>query len=89
MLVGIAFHWYCGGHFESLELLHSLFPQHLLFHTEGCTGYSHFKPQDELFNAEMYAYEIIEDLNHGVNAFIAWNMVVDFNRWSKSCQKFL
>ena len=76
---GIAFHWYTGGHFESLEKLHHLFPNLLLFHTEGCTGYSHFKPQDELFNAEMYAYEIIEDFNHGVNAFIDWNMVLDFH----------
>ncbi len=79
MLVGIAFHWYTGSHFDSLETLHHLFPHHLLFHTEGCTGYSHFKAQDELFNAELYAYEIIEDINHGIHAFIDWNMVLDFN----------
>lgn len=30
----------------------------------------------------MYAYEIIEDFNHGVNAFIDWNLVLDFKRWS-------
>lgn len=82
MLNGIAFHWYTGGHFDSLEKLHTLFPQLLLFHTEGCTGYSHFKAQDELNNAEMYAYEIIEDFNHGVNAFIDWNLVLDYKRWS-------
>ena len=75
---GIAFHWYTGGHFDSLETLHHLFPTLLLFHT-------HFKPQDELFNAEMYAYEIMEDFNHGVNAFIDWNLVLDFKRWSESC----
>lgn len=85
MLNGIAFHWYTGGHFASLEELHHLFPNHLLFHTEGCTGYSHFKSQDELLNAEMYAHEIIEDFNHGTNAFIDWNMVLDFKRRSKSC----
>lgn len=79
---GIAFHWYTGGHFNSLERLHHLFPNLLLFHTEGCTGYSHFKPQDELFNAEMYAHEIIEDFNHNVNAFIDWNMVLDYKRRS-------
>lgn len=78
---GIAFHWYTGGHFESLKELNYLFPDLLLFHTEGCTGYSHFKPQDELFNAEMYAYEIIEDFNHGVNCFIDWNLVLDYKRW--------
>lgn len=81
---GIAFHWYTGGHFDSLEKLHQLFPNQLLFHTEGCTGYSHFRPQDEQANAEMYAYEIIEDFNHGVNSFIDWNIVLDFKRRSKS-----
>lgn len=76
---GIAFHWYTGGHFNSLEKLRELFPNLLLLHTEGCTGYSHFRPQDELANAEMYAYEIIEDFNHGVNGFVDWNIVLDFN----------
>ncbi|MCI8760555.1 MAG: glycoside hydrolase family 30 protein [Clostridia bacterium] len=78
MQSGIAFHWYTGGHFESLERLRHMFPNLLLFHTEGCTGYSHFKPQDELFNAEMYAYEIMEDFNHGTNGFIDWNIVLDY-----------
>lgn len=66
------------GHFENLEAFHHLFPNLLLFHTEGCTGYSHFKPQDELKNAEMYAYEIIEDFNHGANCFIDWNILLDY-----------
>ncbi len=86
---GIAFHWYTGGHFESLSKLRDLFPKHLLLHTEGCTGYSHFKPQDELFNCEMYANEIIEDFNHGVNAFIDWNIVLNYKRWTKPYQKLL
>lgn len=67
-----------GGHFESLERLYHLFPHLLLVHTEGCTGYSYFKPQDELANAEMYAYEIMEDFNHGVSMFIDWNLVLDY-----------
>lgn len=85
---GIAFHWYTGGHFESLERLHHLFPNLLLFHTEGCTGYSHFKPQDELFNAEMYAYEIMEDFNHGANAFIDWNLVLDYKGGPNSVKNY-
>ena len=75
---GIAFHWYTGTHFENLKILHDLFPNKLLIHTEGCTGYSKFKPQDELFNAQMYASEIIGDLNNGVNGFIDWNIVLDY-----------
>lgn len=75
---GIAFHWYTGTHFENLKILHDLFHDKLLIHSEGCTGYSKFKPQDELFNAQMYASEIIGDLNNGVNGFIDWNLVLDY-----------
>lgn len=76
---GIAFHWYTGTHFENIKLLNDIFPDKLLIHTEGCTGYSKFKPKDELFNANMYAEEIIGDLNAGINAFIDWNIVLDYN----------
>lgn len=34
---GIAFHWYTGDHFENIELVKNMFPDKLLFHTEGCT----------------------------------------------------
>ena len=75
---GIAFHWYTGTHFENLKILHDLFPDKLLIHSEGCTGYSKFNPNDELFNAQMYASEIIGDFNSGINGFIDWNMVLDY-----------
>ena len=76
---GIAYHWYSGTHYENLQILHNLFPNKLLIHTEGCTGYSKFKPEDELFNSEMYASQIIGDFNSSANAFIDWNMVLDFH----------
>ncbi len=78
-IAGVAFHWYTGTHFENVELVHKLFPSKLIFQTEGCTGYSNFKPQDELFNAELYASEIIGDFNSGANAFVDWNLVLDYN----------
>lgn len=76
---GIAFHWYTGSYFENLDIIHKAFPNKLLIHTEGCTGFSNFKPEDELFNAEMYATEIIGDLNNGTNCFVDWNLVLDYN----------
>lgn len=76
---GIAFHWYTGSFFENLKELNKLFPDKLLIQTEGCTGYSKFKNKDQLFNAELYANEIIGDLNSGVNGFIDWNLVLDYN----------
>lgn len=75
---GMAFHWYTGNHFENIALTHQLFPDKLLFHTEGCTGYSAFKEKDELFNAEMYANDILGDLNAGIHGFIDWNLVLDY-----------
>lgn len=76
---GAAFHWYTGSNFENVKLFHNLFPNKLLIHSEGCTGYSNFRPKDELFNAELYASEIIGDFNSGTNAFIDWNLVLDYN----------
>lgn len=76
---GIAFHWYTGSFFENLKEINNCYPDKLLIHTEGCTGYSKFEPKDELFNAEMYASEIIGDLNCNVNCFVDWNLVLDYN----------
>ena len=75
---GVGFHWYTGSYFENLKKVNELYPEKLLIHTEGCTGYSKFKPKDELFNAELYASEIIGDLNSYTNAFIDWNLVLDY-----------
>lgn len=74
---GIAFHWYTGDHFENIQLVHNSFPGKLLIHTEGCTGYSKFNPNDEVKNAEIYGHDIIGDLNSGINGYIDWNMVLD------------
>ena len=76
---GIAFHWYTGDHFENIELTHDTFPNKLLFHTEGCTGYSKFNPNEEVKNGEMYAHDILGDLNSGINAFLDWNLILDHN----------
>ncbi len=75
---GFAFHWYTGDHFENIQLLREKYPDKLLFHTEGCTGYSRFKKDDEVKNAEIYAHDIIGDLNYGTNAYLDWNMVLDY-----------
>lgn len=75
---GIALHYYTGDHFENIELLKQLFPNKLIFHTEGCTGYSKFRVQDEVKNAEIYAHDILGDLNAGINAYIDWNLALDY-----------
>ena len=76
---GFAYHWYTGDHFENLNLLHQKYPDKLLIHTEGCTGFSNFNSNDEIRNAELYAHDILGDLNHGCNAYIDWNLLLDNN----------
>ena len=71
---GIAFHWYTGDHFENISLCHDAFPDKLLFHTEGCSGYN----RENSYHHE-YAYDIIGDLNAGVNGYIDWNILLDYN----------
>lgn len=77
MISGIAFHWYTGDHFENIALCREMFPNLLLFHTEGCTGFSNFNEEDEVKNAQIYAHDIMGDLNAGVNAYIDWNLMLD------------
>ena len=74
---GIAYHYYSGDHFENIQLTHDAFPGKLLIHTEGCTGYSKFNPNDEIHNGEIYGHDILGDLNSGANAYIDWNLVLD------------
>lgn len=76
---GVAFHWYTGDHFENISLIKEIFPGKILIHTEGCTGYSKFNSKDEEKNAEIYAHDILGDLNAGVNAYIDWNMCLNYN----------
>ncbi len=77
-IAGVAFHWYTGDHFENIKLVREAFPGKLLIHTEGCTGYSKFNPNDEVANAEIYAHDMLGDLNNGVNGYLDWNMILDF-----------
>lgn len=76
-VAGIAYHYYSGDHFENIKLTRDFFPGKILFHTEGCTGYSKFNPNDEVQNGEIYGHDIIGDLNAGANGYIDWNLVLD------------
>lgn len=69
---GIAFHWYSGNHFENIALCREFFPDKLLFHTEGCFGISENNSYHNL-----YAHDIAEDLNAGVNGYMDWNILLD------------
>lgn len=76
MIDGIAFHWYTGDHFEAIGLARDAFPGKELIFTEGCVEYSRFDAS-QLYNAQMYAHDIIGNLNAGMTGFIDWNIMLD------------
>ncbi len=79
IISGIGIHWYTGDYFENVKKCRDIFKDKLIFHTEGCVGFSHYKTEDEIKNANMYAHDIIGDLNSGVTAYIDWNILLDNN----------
>jgi glucosylceramidase len=76
MVDGVAFHWYSGDHFEAIKLTREVFPEKELIFTEGCVEYSRFGT-NQLHNAQMYAHDIIGNLNAGMTGFIDWNILLD------------
>ncbi|WML49071.1 glucosylceramidase [Neobacillus sp. PS3-34] len=77
MVQGIAFHWYTGEHFDAIKLVREKFPDKKLIFTEGCVEYSRFSEAGQLANAQMYAYDIIGNINAGMNSFIDWNILLN------------
>ncbi len=74
---GVAVHWYSGDHFESLSMIHDRFPDKRIVFSEACIEYSIYKENSQLRNARMYAHELIGSLNHGLNLFLDWNLLLD------------
>lgn len=77
MVAGIAFHWYSGDHFEALSMIHDKFPDKKLILSEACIEYCKFAADDFLKNAQKYAHDMIGNMNHGMNGFYDWNIVLD------------
>lgn len=74
---GAALHWYTGDHFEAIELIRKQYPDKEVFFTEGCVEYSRFADSGEVEKAEMYAHDILGNLNAGISASLDWNLLLD------------
>lgn len=77
MVTGVAFHWYSGDHFEVLKMIREKYPDKKLMLSEACIEYRKFSKEDFLDNAQKYAHDIIGNLNHGMNLFMDWNILLD------------
>ncbi len=73
----IAFHWYDGSHFEELKKVHEKYPNLKLIESEMCCGYSPYNDVKWIKDAELYANEIIGNLNNYMNIYMDWNMLLD------------
>lgn len=76
MVAGVAFHWYTGDHFDAVRIVRDRFPELDLVFSEGCVEYSRLGT-DQLANAQMYAHDMIGNLNAGMNLFLDWNILLD------------
>ena len=77
MITGLAFHWYSGDHFEALDLVREKFPDKKLILSESCLEFSKFDAAMEGINAAKLAHDMIGNLNHGMNAFYDWNVLLN------------
>lgn len=77
MISGLAFHWYSGDHFDALQMIKELYPEKKLLLSEACIEYGKYAADDYLRNAQKYAHDMIGNLNHGMNSFFDWNLILD------------
>ena len=73
----IAFHWYTGSYFEELNKVHKKYPKLLLIESEMSCGWSPYNEYEWINDAELYANEIIGNINSGMNIFVDWNLLLD------------
>jgi len=78
-VAGVAYHWYTGIHSENLDYVSQKYPQLLLVHTEGCCGFSKYEEFAWVQDAELLLMDLLEDINHGMNAYIDWNLLLDYS----------
>ncbi len=80
---GVAYHWYSGDHYEELDMVHELFPEKKLVLSEislgGQRGEKTPGAHSSFTGLEIWVNELIENFNHYMSAFVAWNMIVDEN----------
>lgn len=79
----MAYHWYSGDHYAGLDMVHEQFPEKALILSEislgGQRGETAPGAHSSFIGMEIWVNELIENFNHHMNAFVAWNMVVDEN----------
>lgn len=74
---GFAVHWYSGDHFDAVRMTKERWPDKDIWFNEGCVEYSRADGLTALEKAELYAHDILGNLNAGISASIDWNLLLD------------
>ena len=77
---GIAVHWYTGDYFDHVETTYRKYgDDKLLIASEACNcpGVSH--GMQSWFRAEDIAHDVLGDLDHGISAWLDWNLMLNPN----------
>lgn len=79
-LDGIAHHWYAGDNFAQLRGFHQLYPEMLIVESEFCSGPNKGRtsmPYGVWDDLELYAHEVIGNLNNYTNVIFDFNSFLD------------
>lgn len=85
---GIAFHNYVGGYYDSLNYINNNYKNLLLIHTEGCCSYSKYNERKWVSKAEYYLKDLIQELNNGLNAYVDWNILLNYKGGPRSIKEY-
>ena len=77
-IAGIAFHWYKGIHEREMRTVRRDFPELMMVASEMCCGFSPYDKREWQKDAELYIRELQADKECGVDVWIDWNMLLDW-----------
>lgn len=75
---GIAFHWYNPGYYNLIKDIRNKDNNILLINSETCCGYSTYNEKEWINDAKLYVNDIINDINSGCNAYLDWNIFLNY-----------
>lgn len=76
-VAGIAVHWYSGDHFEQLRMFKERWPEKDVLFSECCCSIHEGTDADPWRQGEMYAHDIVGNLEGGMTRWIDWNVLLD------------
>ncbi|XP_077513151.1 lysosomal acid glucosylceramidase-like [Amblyomma americanum] len=90
---GVAVHWYTDRFIspQILDEVHESFPDKFILGTEACNGVAQNNKVElgSWERAELYATDILEDLNHWVTGWTDWNLALNTGGGPNWAQNFV